>query len=132
MNTLQNKHHRHAVQRLHWSEKSMRISILCRALGFVTVAGMLSIASNAGATAVTEFPDNGSEQMGRGGAWVARASDPLATFYNPAGLAGQETRLTVQANLNFANTCFTRVKANNDATLDTLDDGTVIKAGDTF
>ena len=47
-----------------------------------------------------EFPDNGSEQEGRGGAWVARASDPLAAFYNPAGLAGQPTRLTLQANIS--------------------------------
>jgi len=66
------------------------------------------------ATGVMEFPDNGSEQEARGGAWVARASDPLATFYNPAGLAGQPTRLTLQANISTQGTCFTRVKANND------------------
>jgi long-chain fatty acid transport protein len=63
-----------------------------------------------------EFPDNGSEQEARGGAWVARASDPLATFYNPAGLAGQPTRLTLQANLSMQNSCFTRIKAANDQT----------------
>jgi long-subunit fatty acid transport protein len=68
------------------------------------------------ATSVEEFPDNGSEQEGRGGAWVARASDPLATFYNPAGLAGQPTRLTLQANFTSQHTCFTRVKALNDLT----------------
>src|SRR5271165_334479 len=78
------------------------------------------------ATSVEEFPDNGSEQEGRGGAWVARASDPLATFYNPAGLAGQPTRLTVQANLSMQNTCFTRLKASNDVT----NDGTA--AGGTY
>jgi long-chain fatty acid transport protein len=44
------------------------------------------------------------------------ASDPLATFYNPAGLAGQPTRVTLQANLSMQNTCFTRIKAANDAT----------------
>ncbi len=70
------------------------------------------------ATGAIEFPDNGSEQEGRGGAWVARASDPLAAFYNPAGLAGQATRLTLQANLSTQNTCFTRVKAYNDTTQD--------------
>ena len=70
------------------------------------------------ATGVIEFPDNGSEQEGRGGAWVARASDPLATFYNPAGLAGQQTRLTLQANVSTQHTCFTRVKAANDQTAD--------------
>ncbi len=70
------------------------------------------------ASGVMEFPDNGSEQEGRGGAWVARASDPLATFYNPAGLAGQPTRVTLQANLSMQNTCFTRLKAANDVTTD--------------
>ncbi|HEX8789360.1 MAG TPA: outer membrane protein transport protein [Polyangiaceae bacterium] len=78
------------------------------------------------ATGVMEFPDNGSEQEGRGGAWVARASDPLATFYNPAGLAGQPTRVTLQANLSMQNTCFTRLKAGNDVT----NDGT--NAGSTY
>lgn len=75
------------------------------------------------ATGVMEFPDNGSEQEGRGGAWVARASDPLATFYNPAGLAGQQTRLTLQANISTQNTCFTRVKAANDTTQDGVNPG---------
>jgi long-chain fatty acid transport protein len=70
------------------------------------------------ATTVEEFPDNGSEQEGRGGAWVARASDPLATFYNPAGLAGQPTRLTLQANISTQHTCFARVQAANDPTSD--------------
>jgi long-chain fatty acid transport protein len=70
------------------------------------------------ATGAIEFPDNGSEQEGRGGAWVARASDPLATFYNPAGLAGQPTRLTLQSNISNQHTCFTRVKAASDITND--------------
>ena len=70
------------------------------------------------ATSVEEFPDNGSEQEGRGGAWVARASDPLATFYNPAGLAGQPTRLTLQANISEQYTCFKRVQAAGDTTVD--------------
>jgi long-chain fatty acid transport protein len=77
------------------------------------LSGLLSTRA-ARATGVIEFPDNGSEQEGRGGAWVARASDPLAAFYNPAGLAGQQTRLTLQANISTQNTCFTRVKAAND------------------
>ena len=75
------------------------------------------------ATSVEEFPDNGSEQEGRGGAWVARASDPLATFYNPAGLAGQPTRLTLQSNLSSQHTCFARVKATNDTTADGVSPG---------
>lgn len=86
-------------------------------LGTFVVASLVS--SSALASNVTEFPDNGSEQMGRGGAWVARASDPLATQYNPAGLAGQPTRLTLQVNLPFAQTCFHRLRDPNDGTLDT-------------
>lgn len=77
----------------------------------VTASARVSRASN-----VTELPDNGSEQLGRGGAWVARASDPLAAFYNPAGLAGQASRATVQANLLFHATCIARVKAASDTT----------------
>jgi hypothetical protein len=72
------------------------------------------------ATNVTEFPDNGSEQMARGGAWVARASDPLATMFNPAGLAGQPSRVTLQNNTVVEHTCFTRIKAANDTSNDPL------------
>src|ERR1700729_477805 len=91
-----------------------------RALGVAAAAvlGVLAFSSEAHATGVEEFPDNGSEQEGRGGAWVARASDPLATFYNPAGLAGQPTRLTVQSNISTQHTCFARVQATGDSTSD--------------
>ncbi len=57
-------------------------------LGFGVALAALFGARGASATTVLEVGENGSEQMGRGGAWVARASDPLAAFYNPAGLAG--------------------------------------------
>ncbi len=85
----------------------------------LTLAGLL-VPVAAQATNVTEFPDNGSEQMARGGAWVARASDPLATIFNPAGLAGQPSRVTVQGGLIFEHTCMTRVKATGDTTNDPL------------
>ena len=89
--------------------------------GFVlhVVAALFTCAGMARASNVTEFPDNGSEQMGRGGAWLARASDPLATMYNPAGLAGQPTRLTLQVNMPFLQTCFHRMRDPNDSTQDT-------------
>jgi hypothetical protein len=69
---------------------TLRRRVTTSSLAFTVVLGAPSLAH---ATGITEFPDNGSEQSGRGGAWVARASDPLAAFYNPAGLAGQPTRL---------------------------------------
>lgn len=84
------------------------------------VACALLVPAAAQASNVTEFPDNGSEPMARGGAWVARASDPLATAFNPAGLAGQPTRITLQSGLVFEHTCFTRVKATSDTTNDPL------------
>lgn len=80
----------------------------------LVLGAALILPSRARATSVLEVSDNGSEQMGRGGAWVARASDPLATFYNPAGLAGQRTTLTLQSNFLLQDTCFTRVRAAND------------------
>src|SRR5437868_9258290 len=90
---------------------------------FASGLASFAFAHDARATNVTEFPDNGSEQMARGGAWVARASDPLATIFNPAGLAGQPTRVTVQNNFIFEHTCFTRVQAAGDTTNDPLASG---------
>lgn len=43
---------------------------------------------------VLSYPEEGSEPMGRAGAWVARASDPIALARNPAGLAGQPARMS--------------------------------------
>ena len=86
----------------------------------VMVCCALLVPGAAHASNVTEFPDNGSEQMARGGAWVARASDPLAAIFNPAGLAGQQTRITIQSAIIFDHTCFTRVKAASDTTIDPL------------
>lgn len=88
----------------------------------LVVMGALVASREARASNVTEFPDNGSEQLGRGGAWIARASGPLATFFNPAGLAGQDSRVTVQANLSVHHTCFTRVKAAGDTSTEPLAD----------
>lgn len=88
---------------------------------------LVFVAASAQASNVAEFPDNGSEQLGRGGAWVARASDPVAAFYNPAGLAGQRTKLTAQLNLVHQETCFARAPVASDTTLDKRTDGTFPK-----
>lgn len=93
----------------------MRASLLRTLATAVPVFALaLGASREARATNITEFPDNGSEQMGRGGAWVARASDPLAVAFNPAGLAGQRTALTLQANLTLKSSCYTRLKAADD------------------
>jgi long-chain fatty acid transport protein len=100
--------------------KTMKRVSLAGAVG----ALVLAVPGVASATNSTEFPDNGSEQMARGGAWVARASDPLAAFYNPAGLAGQDTRVLLNANINILKTCFTRQKSAFDTTQEPLADPT--------
>jgi long-chain fatty acid transport protein len=77
---------------------------------FATTVGVCTLlcAARAQATNVMQFPDTGTEPMGRGGAWVARASNPLATYYNPAGLAGQATGVLGNLHLVFNKVCFQR------------------------
>jgi long-subunit fatty acid transport protein len=56
------------------------------ALAAVALTGLEGRTARAGGF---ETPDNGTEALGRGGAFVAKADDPTAIQYNPAGLAGQ-------------------------------------------
>lgn len=100
--------------------RSAKLRALSAFVGMSLGTSALLAASDARATNVSEFPDNGSEQMGRGGAWVARASDPLATIFNPAGLAGQPTRITLQNNTIIERTCMSRIKSATDTTNDPL------------
>jgi hypothetical protein len=47
-----------------------------------------------------EIPDNGTQALGRGAAFVAKASDGTAIYHNPAGLAHQRgTNLLINGNL---------------------------------
>ena len=63
-----------------------------RTLGFATgLVAACAVTQSAWATDVRDFSGLGTQQIGRAGAWVARATTPLATFDNPAGLAGQRT-----------------------------------------
>ena len=55
-----------------------------------------------------EVPENGTEIMGRAGAWTARADNPMAAALNPAGLAGQGTAFLVNTNLTWQKFCFQR------------------------
>lgn len=85
------------------------------------VAGALCFASAAQATDVQQFPGQGTQGLGRGGAWVARATGPLATYYNPAGLAGQLSGVTADVALAITSTCFER--AGQGSRLDFGGDG---------
>jgi long-chain fatty acid transport protein len=56
-----------------------------------------------------EFPDNGTEALGRGAAFTAKADDPTAVQYNLGGLARQRgTHLLLNGNLNFHSFSFQR------------------------
>ncbi len=56
-----------------------------------------------------EIPDNGTEALGRGGAFTAKADDGTALQYNIAGFARQRgTRLLVNSNLWFSHYSFQR------------------------
>lgn len=55
---------------------------------------------------------SGVLQFGRGGAWIARADDPLAVFLNPAGLPGQRRAIHAGSHLMYMNRCFTRMNEN--------------------
>jgi long-chain fatty acid transport protein len=57
-----------------------------------------------------ELPDNGTQALGRGAAFVAKADDPTAIYWNPAGLARQRgTRLLANANVDFHSFSFQRI-----------------------
>lgn len=79
-----------------------------RALAVLSLFAALTGSRAARATDVQDFPDTGTEPLGRGGAWVARASSPLATFQNPAGLAGQKSGVLANVHLVFNEVCFQR------------------------
>ena len=66
-----------------------------------------------------EFPDNGTEALGRGGAFTAKADSPLAIQYNLGGLARQRgTKLLFDSNLVFNTYEFTRAGTYPDSPAD--------------
>lgn len=67
-----------------------------------------SLAGAAGASTGIDSPENGVVQVGRGSAWVAKADDPLAAYFNPAGLARQASGVHVGAHIMLMDRCFTR------------------------
>lgn len=72
------------------------------------IAWLMGIAGTAHAGGFG-YPDNGTEALGRGGAFVAKADDGTALYYNLAGLARQRgTRITIDANLILHDMAFTR------------------------
>ena len=64
------------------------------------IAAAIALEAGSGRAGGFEIPDNGTEAMGRGAAFVAKASDASAIYHNPAGLARQRgTHLLVNGNV---------------------------------
>lgn len=75
-----------------------------RVLGRSVLAVLSAVAALSNAESARaggfELPDNGTQALGRGATFVAKADDPSAIYWNPAGLAKQRgTKILVNANL---------------------------------
>src|SRR5438105_2735307 len=83
-----------------------------RLAGMAAGVSLVGWASAAAASSGIDSPESGVVQVGRGSAWVARADDPLAVYFNPAAIAFQPTGVHVGAQLMMASRCFTRLGAD--------------------
>jgi long-subunit fatty acid transport protein len=84
------------------------------AIGSLALLAATSVSLQAAASNGLESPDNGAYQVGRGGAWLARADDPLAVYFNPAGLVRQATGVHLGAHLMFLSRCYDRTGQSAD------------------
>lgn len=86
----------------------MRFGSLRRLALGVSSASLVLTAAGAASANGFEVPENGTEVMGRAGAWTAKADSPLALQHNPAGLAGQKRALLVNSNFTWQSLCYQR------------------------
>jgi long-chain fatty acid transport protein len=87
-----------------------------RGLAAAGVALLALSPSRAAIAGGFEMPDNGSEALGRGAAFAAKADDPTAIEYNPAGLAVQRgTRLLLDGHIIASSYSFQRYGAFPDS-----------------
>ncbi|MEO7327229.1 MAG: hypothetical protein ABI193_01535 [Minicystis sp.] len=93
------------MKSLRCSQQSGRAPLL-----FGAAFGALSLftAGPAAASSGIDSPESGVVQAGRGGAWLARADDPLAVYYNPAAMSFQASGVHLGVHLMFPTRCFTR------------------------
>lgn len=82
------------------------------------VLALTALTAEARAGSPYEIGVTGAENLGRAGAWTARASTPLAVAENPAALAWQPAGVEVGAALAVRDACFSRVKDLRDTTDD--------------
>ena len=95
----------------------MRRITSARLASCAVALGCIALAGTASATNGFEFPEHGTEQFGRGGAWVARATNGIATVDNPAALALQGTSVGLDVHLMWNKVCFARQGAGGAAEL---------------
>ena len=91
------------------SAACLRHATFWACLVVATTATQGAAASNA-----IDSPEGGTEQISRGGAWVARADTPMAAYYNPAGLVTQSSGASIGAQLMLRSHCFDRVDAEGN------------------
>ncbi len=106
----------------------MRIGSLRRLALAVSSASFVLGAAGAASANGFEIPENGTEVMGRAGAWTAKADSPLALQMNPAGLAGQKAGLLVNSNFTWQSMCFQRSGSYGDVSTNLS--GTVFRGQD--
>jgi long-subunit fatty acid transport protein len=100
-------------------------------------AALVSAAGAAAAENALESPSLGVNQMSRGGAWLARADDPLATYFNPAAIVRNPTGVHLGAQLMFRSQCFERADSSGapvapGGNLDTPPPGEICAEGPPF
>lgn len=86
---------------------TVRVATCLGAMG-----ALLAWSGSASASNGLEVPDSGPVQVGRGGAWVARAETPLAAFMNPAAMSFQASGVELGVGLMIQSSCFTRLDAD--------------------
>lgn len=104
-----------------------RLLPLC--LGLLLLPVFASTASAGG----FDFPSLGTRPLGRGGAFAARADDPLALLYNPANLAALSgNQLMLNASMAFFDACYTRYSEPTNTVGDVTgaSNGTVFEGAD--
>ncbi|HHH28422.1 MAG TPA: hypothetical protein ENK57_08765, partial [Polyangiaceae bacterium] len=80
----------------------------------VLAVGSLLVSATADASNGLDSPEAGVLQMSRGGAWVARADNPLSAYFNPAAMAFNPSGVHLGAQLLIRAHCFDRLDASGN------------------
>jgi long-subunit fatty acid transport protein len=92
----------------------MRTTAVRRIGASIGGLGALFFALPAHATTGLDVPDSGALQVGRAGAWVARADDPIAAYMNPAAMSFQPSGISASVHLMIFEGCFARRGPGNE------------------